>query len=506
MLEKNERLYELIEASKNFDEVRSSGLLPEPDADDGYYFVSYCHKDYKHVVKDIVRLSEAGAKLWYDRGLESGKSWIGEVKQKISSYYCKGVIFYISKNYLDSPSCLMELNHFFTLISKSALFITLDTELSEDGSELKSALTAHGYDTDVLPFLNDGALFIIHEKLSIESSTEEKLKACEHFSEPELLEYTFVYGVDDIAHKVTDFFFGRLATVSGVADKNVRRVVIPSYVSNGGDKYRVMGISTSAFLQCDMLEEVVVSDGWISIDNHAFVRCPSLKRLVLGKPRRFLGTSLGIVHDVFDRCPNASIVFDGEIKYRSAFKGREDITEAVHTAGESWYGECFMGCKNLKRAHLGRYDNFGEKMFAGCISLSEIVIPKSNATTKLERSFEDCSSLRSITLPNMIKYIGSRSFYGCSSLTEVHIPKKVKQIESDAFAGCNSIEKVFVDAKNMRNYDDSPYHRSFLLDELFPSAKAFYLRHAPRDKAVFVGNPTEVVSDIKGYRKYVFNK
>ena len=502
MLEKNQRLYELIESSESFDEVRSSGLLPEPDADDGYYFVSYCHKDYKQVVRDIVLLGEAGAKLWYDRGLESGKSWIGEVKQKISSYYCKGVIFYISRNYLNSPSCLMELDHFFSLISKSALFITIDTDLSEDGKELDCALRENGY-TEPRPFLTDGGLLLVHEKLSIEDSTEDKLGACERFAEPELLEYTYMYGVGDIAHKITDFFFGRLANVSGVADKNVRRVIIPSYVDNGSKKYRVAGISSSAFMQCDMLEEVVVSDGWISIENHAFVRCPSLKRVILGKPRRLLGSSLGIVHDIFDRCPNASIVFDGKIKYRSAFKGREDITEAVHTAGESWFGECFSGCQNLTRAVLCRYDNFGEKMFSGCRSLREIVIPKNNVTTTITRSFEGCSSLRSIDLPSKVKLIGTRSFEGCSSLSEVHIPKSVKEIARDAFAGCDSIEKVFVDAKKMRNYEDTPYQRSCLLDELFPSAKTFYLRHAPRDKAVFVGELTEVESDVKGYIKYV---
>lgn len=342
--------------------------------------------------------------LWYDRGLESGKSWIGEVKQKISSYYCKGVIFYISRNYLNSPSCLMELDHFFSLISKSALFITIDTELSEDGKELDCALRENGY-TEPRPFLTDGGLFLVHEKLSIEDSTEDKLGACERFAEPELLEYTYMYGVGDIAHKITDFFFGRLANVSGVADKNVRRVVIPSYVDNGSKKYRFAGISSSAFMQCDMIEEVVVSDGWISIENHTFVRCPSLRRVILGKPRRLLGSSLGIVHDIFDRCPNASIVFDGKIKYRSAFKGRDDITEAVHTAGESWFGECFSGCQNLTRAVLCRYDNFSERNIPSIsvnISSSDKIAAGTDMATGREldddvRSYIDTVFAREVT-------------------------------------------------------------------------------------------------------------
>ena len=503
MLEKNQRLYELIERSSSFDEVRSSGLLPDPDADDGYYFVSYCHKDYKQVVMDIVRLGEEGAKLWYDRGLESGKSWVGEVKQKISSYYCKGVIFYISKNYLNSPSCLMELDHFLKLASKSALFITLDNELSDDGRELASALMEKGY-AESHPSLTDGGLFLRHKKLSIEDSIKDKLNACKGFSEPELLEYTYLYGIgDEIVYKIIDIFLGRIATVSGVADKNVRRVVIPSHINKGNKKYKVAGISSSAFMQCDLLEEVVVPDGWTSIDNHAFVRCPSLKRVVLGKPKRLFGSSLGVVHDIFDRCPNASIVFNGKLKYRSAFKGRNDITEAVHTADEIWFGECFAGCQNLTRALLSRKDNFSERMFSGCGSLREIVIPKNNVTTNLVRSFEGCSSLKSIALPKNIRFIGERSFYGCSSLCEVRIPKKVKEIARDAFARCESIEKVIIDAKKLHNYDDTPYKRTCLLDEIFPSAKMFYLRHVPKNKDIFVGDFTEVESDIKGYKKYV---
>lgn len=503
MSERFRELYELIDRAESFDEVRSSGLLPEPDSDDGYYFVSYCHRDYKSVVRDIAALGEGGAHLWYDRGLESGKSWIGEVKQKMSSYYCKGVIFYISKNYLNSPSCLMELDHFFTLITKSALFITVDTELSDDGSELSAALSAHGYDPSGHVFLSDGALFLMHDKLALSATAEEKLALAANFAEPELIEYTYLYGVNDITHKVIDAFFGRLATVTGIADKNVRRVVIPSYVEHGGKKYRVAGISPSAFMQCDMLEEVVLSDGWMTVDRHAFIRCSSLRRLVLGKPRRFFGTSMGIVNDVFDRCPNAEIIFDGEIKYRDAFKGREDINEAVHEGGEIWYGECFAGCKNLTRAVLSRSDDYGGRMFGGCSALAEITIPKNNVTRRLDRSFEGCTSLLSVELSERVREIGNRAFAGCTSLSSVRIPRRVRFIARDAFRGCDGIESVTVDTKKMRNYEDNPYRRSCLLDELFPSAKAFYLRHAPRGKAVFEGDFVEVASDKRGYKKYI---
>ena len=503
MTGKYQELYNFIESAASFDEVRSSGLLPDPDSDDGYYFVSYCHKDYKHAIKDIALLGEAGARLWYDRGLESGKSWIGEVKQKISSYYCKGVIFYISKNYLNSPSCLMELNHFLGLISKSALFVTVDTDLSDDGTELDEALRAHGYDTSALPFLSDGGLFLVHEKLSIDASTEEKLNACNRFIKPELIQYSYNSDSGNKFLRILKFFMGKFASVSGLADKNVQRVDIPSHVNLGGKRYRVIGILTSAFTMCDMLEEVTVSKGWLYIENSAFVRCPSLKRVVLGKPFRILGQDIGIVQNIFDRCPNASLVYQGKIKYNGTFKGRDDITVATHSSREGWIGDCFAGCKNLTRAVLGRYDNFGDKMFLGCSSLTEIIIPKNNVTFNLNRCFDGCSSLTSITLPNLIRKIDTHSFRGCTSLREIHIPAKVKEIARDAFSGCDSIETVTIDARNMYNYDDMPYHRSCLLDELFPSAKSFYLRRVPKNKAIFVGDFVTTASDKRGYIKYI---
>ena len=98
-----------INSSHSFDEVRAANVLPEPDQDDGFYFVSYSHKDYKKVLTDIVKYFDCGFKIWYDRFLESGKSWTAEVHKKIASYYCKCVIVYVTQNFLQSESCLSEI-------------------------------------------------------------------------------------------------------------------------------------------------------------------------------------------------------------------------------------------------------------------------------------------------------------------------------------------------------------------------------------------------------------
>ena len=62
-----------------------------------YYFVSYSHKDYKKVFRDIYALQSQGINIWYDRELRAGKDWEIEARTHIYDFKCKGVIFYNSQ-------------------------------------------------------------------------------------------------------------------------------------------------------------------------------------------------------------------------------------------------------------------------------------------------------------------------------------------------------------------------------------------------------------------------
>ena len=56
-----ERL-ELIRNSKSLREVQNAGVMPEPDSGEGYYFISYSHKDYKQVFESILGLQNENIK------------------------------------------------------------------------------------------------------------------------------------------------------------------------------------------------------------------------------------------------------------------------------------------------------------------------------------------------------------------------------------------------------------------------------------------------------------
>ncbi|MGM9814217.1 MAG: leucine-rich repeat protein [Candidatus Enteromonas sp.] len=93
-----------------------------------------------------------------------------------------------------------------------------------------------------------------------------------------------------------------------------------------------------------------------------------------------------------------------------------DVPSSVTTIGP----EAFSGCENLKRCDI-----------------SSCRIAKISAST-----FEDCSSLEEVHLPDGTLVIGSNAFKNCSSLKVLSIPDSVHSIGKGAFEGCASLTAI----------------------------------------------------------------
>ncbi len=83
----------------------------------------------------------------------------------------------------------------------------------------------------------------------------------------------------------------------------------------------------------------------------------------------------------------------------------------------------------------------GKNSFKGCAGVSELAVPDSVDTIGAG-AFSGCSALEKITLPVGLEKIEDNTFSECSYLSEIDIPFTVKEIGSAAFKNCYFLEKV----------------------------------------------------------------
>ena len=162
-------------------------------------------------------------------------------------------------------------------------------------------------------------------------------------------------------------------------------------------------ISAGAFVDCDNLTEVVISNNVILIGECAFYDLDKLATVTFAGGA-FSDLSVG--------------------KY--AFRNCEDLENVVLESGS-------------KVAALG------DGAFMACESLESFNIPYT--MTKIGASvFADCSSLATVSFEPDGKELefGANAFQNCVSLTTVNLPANVTKIPG-VFAGCTSLAEVNVD-------------------------------------------------------------
>lgn len=79
--------------------------------------------------------------------------------------------------------------------------------------------------------------------------------------------------------------------------------------------------------------------------------------------------------------------------------------------------------------------------FDDCHSLKEVSIPNSVTYIGFD-AFTDCYGLTSITIPSNVTFVGFTSFSGCDDLADVTIGSSVAEIGEFAFRHCGSLTAV----------------------------------------------------------------
>lgn len=105
---------------------------------DNYIFVSYCHKDKKHIFPIIERLTRDGYRVWYDEGIDPGSEWPEIIARHLNG--CAACIAFISENSLNSHNCRREIN-FALLKKKPFISVVIEPVQMSLGMEMQLSAT-----------------------------------------------------------------------------------------------------------------------------------------------------------------------------------------------------------------------------------------------------------------------------------------------------------------------------------------------------------------------------
>lgn len=160
----------------------------------------------------------------------------------------------------------------------------------------------------------------------------------------------------------------------------------------------------------------------------------------------------------------------------AAFSGEAGLQEIVIPASvvevgrnlwnETGGGGAFQNCTALTSV-VFEGDNLSKinlNTFNGCSALSSIELPES--LEKIEyNAFDDCSALKSIVIPDKVTYIGEGAFQQCTGLQEAYIGDGVTEIAAKAFAECTALKTVVI-GKSIQRIGDQAFNTRSSWDQM----------------------------------------
>lgn len=125
------------------------------------------------------------------------------------------------------------------------------------------------------------------------------------------------------------------------------------------------------------------------------------------------------------------------------------ITRLIVDNGVTSLGDCVLhgfdgwhDAESLKEVTLPEGLTYlGDYAFDSAAELKSITLP-STLTTIGGAAFYECTGLTDITIPSDVKTIDSMAFFGCTGLTSVTIPDKVETLRADAFKCCTQLTRI----------------------------------------------------------------
>ena len=128
--------------------------------------------------------------------------------------------------------------------------------------------------------------------------------------------------------------------------------------------------------------------------------------------------------------------------------GKNKYIEVIPQKGSNYIDYVAINSLYLNAVIISnKVTNIGHSSFDTCTLLSYIYIPESVKTIK-SGAFWCCHSLENVNIPNSVEYIDEYSFFSCSKLKKIFIPDSVREIGYNAFMECSKLEYAYIN-KNL---------------------------------------------------------
>ena len=287
--------------------------------------------------------------------------------------------------------------------------------------------------------------------------------------------------IDGIYYTVTSFTDFTCSVTYG--DKQYKgTVVIPPTIVYNGRTLTVTGVEENAFsrygtsstLRDNAIHSLTIPNTISSIPNDALYYCTSLDSLIIqdGDTEIDLGRSSkhssgNNYHGPLHNTPTSYIYVGRNLKKRRYCYYSSNYNTQNYYYYDQFYSTnikvaeigdkvtsmpFFYKSEELEKVILSKESDIeiGDSIFMGCSKLSDI--SENNNVSKIgNKSFYECSNLKSISFPNA-QTIGYYAFYNCQSLESVSIPN-AQTIGFGAFSSCSNLESVSIPNAQTIGYD-----------------------------------------------------
>ena len=222
----------------------------------------------------------------------------------------------------------------------------------------------------------------------------------------------------------------------------------------------LMNIPYAAFMDCDKLDNVVIPKKVTEIEHSAFENCSALKNIEFTDNVSMIGFNALAGTAWLKNQPDGPVyigsVFyklkddDSKITEITIKDGTEYISPYAFcksTVHDTEYSVTIIDNTSLKSVILPDGVKYlGGSAFSGCTALTDISLPDSidRSFVSSEGIFSGCASLKDIVLSSNSTKIYSSDYSNCASLKDIVIPERVTTIYSWAFEECASLESVTI--------------------------------------------------------------